>query len=209
MKGLHFDEANHAYTLDGRKLPGVTTVLKPISSAHYAGVDPAVMEAAAVLGRAVHRMIELDVARDLDLETMHPVLMPYHRGWRNFLATSGLQVLLSEHKLASARMGYAGTFDMFGKLNHVNALIDAKRVALVAPSTGPQTFAYGQLMRECMPELLPAGAPLRRYALQFKKPRPGQDMAPWHLHPFDNDTQDALVWQSCLNISNYLKDKIR
>lgn len=205
--GLHFDPVAHRYTLDGKKLPGVTSVLKPISGAHYAGVDPAVMERAAELGRAVHRLIELDLANDLDLDELDPVLLPYYNGWRQFLATSGFKAQLSEQQMASRRQGYAGTLDLFGRLNYLPSLIDAKRVAVVVRSTGPQTFAYGQLVRECFPGLLPADAQLRRYALHLKNPAPGQTAAPWSLVPFNNDRQDALVWQSCLNIARYLQEE--
>lgn len=206
MDGLVFDPELHRYTLDGKRLPGVTTVLKPISSAHYAGVDPAVMERAAQLGQAVHRLIELDVLGELDTDSLDPELIPYYRGWRVFLRESGFQAQLSEQQLASRRHRYAGTLDLFGRLNGLPSLIDAKRVAVIVRSTGPQTFAYGQLVREARPDLLGPDEPLRRYALHLKKPSPTQMTAPWELVPFTNDHQDRLVWQSCLNISHYLQE---
>lgn len=208
MDGLVFDPETHRYTLDGKRLPGVTTVLKPISTAFYRGVDPAVMEAAAILGQAVHKVIELDILGQLDTDMLDYRLLPYYRGWRHFLATSGFTAQLSEQQLASRRYRYAGTLDLFGRLNGIRSLIDAKRVAMVAPSTGPQTMAYGNLVREARPDLLPEGAPLRRYALQLKKPAAGQDVAPWHLHPFTDDSRDARVWNSCLNIAHYIQDTI-
>lgn len=204
--GLVFDHHRHEYTLDGVKLPGVTTVLKPISSAHYAGVDPAVMERAAQLGTAVHAVIELDLQGDLDTDNLDPMLVPYYRGWRQFRQQSGFRALLSEKKLASRTHRYAGALDLFGTLNGLPALIDAKRVAVVAPSTGPQTFAYGQLVRECHPELVGPTSPLKRYALHLMKAKPDAITADWRLVPFQNDTRDRLVWQSCLNIAHYLQD---
>ncbi|TXH02761.1 MAG: hypothetical protein E6R07_14645 [Nevskiaceae bacterium] len=206
MRGLTFDEARHEYRLDGVKLPGVTTVLKPISSAHYAGVDPDVMARAAALGQAVHKVIELDLQQDLDTDSLDPELVPYYRGWRMFLRQSGFQAYLSEKKLASVQGRYAGTLDLMGVLNGLPSLIDAKRVAVVTPSTGPQTFAYGQLVRENCPELLGPTTPLRRYALQLKKAVPNAVTADWQLLPFTNDSRDRLVWQSCLNIAHYLQE---
>lgn len=205
MEGLVFDAERHRYTLDGKKLPGVTTILKPISSAHYAGVDPEVMARAAQLGQAVHRVIELDVLGELDTDTLDPQLIPYYRGWRIFLRESGFQAQLSEQQLASRRHGYAGTLDLFGRLNRLASLVDAKRVAVIVRSTGPQTFAYGQLVREARPDLLGPDEPLRRYALHLKKPAHGQMTAPWELVPFTNDHQDRLVWQSCLNIQKFIE----
>ena len=40
---LTFDEATHLYRLRGAELPSVTTVMKPLSSEVYGGVDEWVM----------------------------------------------------------------------------------------------------------------------------------------------------------------------
>lgn len=50
---LTFDEATHLYRLRGAELPSVTTVMKPLSSEVYGGVDEWVMERAAGRGTAV------------------------------------------------------------------------------------------------------------------------------------------------------------
>ena len=55
---LSFDEATHIYRLNGAELPSVTTVMKPLSSEVYGGVDEWVMEQAAGRGTAVHNAIE-------------------------------------------------------------------------------------------------------------------------------------------------------
>lgn len=203
VPGLQFDDARHLYTLDGKRVPGVTTILKPVSGAAYEGVDPAIMEAAAALGRAVHLLIELDCAGELDTDNLDPELLPYYWGWREFLGKSGFQPLMSEQKLASSEDGYAGMLDLFGILNGVYALIDAKRVAMVMKSTGPQTFGYAKLLRRRYTPLTDLSVPLRRYALHLKKPTAPGKPAPWALVPFNDDRVDALVFQSCLNIARF------
>ena len=55
---LTFDEATHLYRLNGAELPSVTTVMKPLSTEVYGGVDEWVMERAAGRGTAVHNAIE-------------------------------------------------------------------------------------------------------------------------------------------------------
>ena len=50
---LTFDEATHLYRLNGAELPSVTTVMKPLSTEVYGGVDEWVMERAAGRGTAV------------------------------------------------------------------------------------------------------------------------------------------------------------
>ena len=57
----------HRYRIGDAHLSGVTQVLRPIVEAEYAGVNGEVMQRAARLGSAVHRMIELDRAGDLDI----------------------------------------------------------------------------------------------------------------------------------------------
>lgn len=200
--GLVFDEARHAYTLDGVPVPGVTTALKVCSSADYAGVDPEVMERAAARGTAVHRMIELDGAGRLDEDSLDDQLQPYFSKWRQFLAQSGFVSLVREHRVASRRYGYAGTLDLFGILNDRYALIDAKSVVRVMPTTGPQTAAYEVALREQDPWLVPEGAKVWRYALQL--PPTG----PWKLVPFTSPS-DTRVFLAALTIHNFTSRNAR
>ena len=48
---LTFDEGTHIYRLRGAELPSVTTVMKPLSSEVYGGVDEWVMERPPAGGR--------------------------------------------------------------------------------------------------------------------------------------------------------------
>lgn len=207
MDGLLFDERSHSYQLDGADVPGVTTALKVISSADYAGADPAVMEAKAALGTDVHKLIELDCLGELDVPELHPELVPYYGAWREFLAVSGFRVILSESKVASRRYRYAGQLDLFGQLNGILATVDAKCVTTIMGSTGPQTMAYTAALRECRPDVLPPTAPCRRYALQLRPAlHPGEN-ARWRLHPFTDDAADLKLFLSCLNVTHYLRSK--
>lgn len=207
MDGLHFDPDRHAYQLDGAHVPGVTSALKVVSSADYAGVDPEVMARKAAIGTAVHRVIELDCLDDLDTDSLDGVLVPYYQAWRSFLVASGFQVILSEAKVASRRYRYAGQLDLFGQLNGIRSTIDAKCVTTVMPSTGPQTAAYTQALRETRPDLLPATMPCRRYALQLRPfDAQGRPMAtPWKLHPFTQDAADLRLFLACLTVTHHLE----
>ena len=209
--GLAFDSELHRYTLDGAPVVGVTSALKLVSDADYFGVDPEVMARKAELGTAVHRMIELDCHDDLDTDSLDEVLRPYYRAWRSFLTVSGFTVRLSESQVASRRYGYAGTLDLFGTLNGIPATVDAKCVTTVMPSTGPQTAAYTQALREWRPDLLPAGMPCRRYALQLRpSDAQGRPLStPWKLHPFTQDAADLRLFLACLTVTQHLKRNTR
>lgn len=211
MDGLVFHPEGHRYTLDGAAVPGVTSALKLVSSADYFGVPPEVLERKARLGTAVHRVIELDCQDDLDVDSLDDVLVPYYRAWRSFLVTSGFQVQLSESKLASRRYRFAGQLDLFGRLNAIPSVIDAKCVTVVMPSTGPQTAAYVQALRETRPDLLPPSMPVRRYALQLR-PFDAQGnrlSTPWKLHPFTDDAADLRLFLACLTVTHHLERKTR
>ena len=207
MDGLVFDPQDHRYTLDGMHVPGVTSALKVVSQADYFGVDPEVMARKAALGTAVHQVIELDCQDDLDVDSLDDVLLPYYRAWRSFLTTSGFAVELSEGKVASRRHRYAGQLDLFGRLNCIRSTIDAKCVVRVMPSTGPQTAAYTEALRETRPDLLPPGAPCRRYALQLRPTLPDGRPAsvPWKLHPFTQDAADLRLFLACLTVTHHLE----
>jgi hypothetical protein len=205
IDGLVFDEAAHSYTLDGQPVPGVTKALKLISE--YGWVDDAVLAEKADLGRMVHEVIELDCLGVLDVASLDPLLLPYYRGWRGFLATSGFTVLLSEGKVASRRYRYAGALDLFGELNAIRAVVDAKCVTTVMPSTGPQTAAYANALRECRPDLLPPTAPCRRYALQLRPPLQPGKACRWTLHPFTDDGYDLKLFLACLTVTHHLHRK--
>lgn len=196
VDALVFDEARHAYTLDGAPVPGVTSVLKVCSAADYAGVDPEVMANAAARGQAVHRLIELDGQGQLDEAALDPMLRPYLAQWREFLAHSGFVPILQEHQVASRRYRYAGTLDLFGYLDDHLALIDAKSVAKLMRSTGPQTAAYELALREWCPAILPEGVPVRRFALQL--PKSGR----WQLHPL-RDRADQRVFLAARTVHHF------
>lgn len=195
--GLHFDEASHTYTLDGRKLPGVTSVLRPITAHEYRGVDIETMERAAQEGRAVHRMIELDVQQNLDEDTLPDWMRPYLTQWRKFVAASGFEPILSETFVCSRRYGYAGTLDLFGRLHDHLALIDAKRTESLPKIAGPQTAGYESALLECNHEIALLDLPIRRYALRI---------TPEHcrLDPL-KDPNDRRVFLAALTLHNYME----
>ncbi|HWG67488.1 MAG TPA: hypothetical protein VN662_08760 [Rhodanobacteraceae bacterium] len=192
--GLQFDDALHEYRLEGRRLPSVTEVLGPITAHEYRAVDRETMERAALLGKCVHKLIELDIAGTLDVETLDDSLRPYLAQWRQFLAQSGFLAIHSECRVHSARYGYAGTLDLAGTLNGARAVVDAKRTAAVPRSAGPQTAAY----RAALAELYDGEwQTADRYALHLTPER-------WRLVP-QKDPNDLRVFLSALTLHNYLE----
>jgi hypothetical protein len=196
LERLTYDDDLHQYRYDGQIVPSVTQVLHRLSADQYRGADPEAMERAALLGKAVHRMIELDLRGQLDTASLSEELGIYFVAWRDFMATSGFVPIRSEQLVYSARYGYAGTLDLFGRLDRF-ALIDAKRTIAVPRTAGPQTAAYEAALRESLPELT-AAEPIDRYALHL---RPD---GTWRLVPF-RDRMDLRVFLAQITTHQWLQ----
>lgn len=196
MDRLSYDDALHEYRYDGNVVPSVTQVLSRLSAVQYRGADPDAMERAATLGKAVHRMIELDLRGVLDTTSLSEELAIYFVAWRDFMATSGFLPIRSEQRVYSQRYGYAGTLDLFGRLDRL-ALIDAKRTIAVPRTAGPQTAAYEAALRESLPELTGA-APIDRYALHLRAD------GTWRLVPF-RDRVDLRVFLAQITTHQWLQ----
>lgn len=195
---LVFHEQAHEYFLRGVEVPSVTKILKPITDHEYRFVDRAVMEAASHLGKAVHALINLEIRKELDEDALSEPLRPYLAGWRQFLAQSGFDPILSEQFVYSERYQYAGTLDLFGTLNCKRALVDTKRTAAVPRHVGPQTAGYLIGLQESCG--VRPDVDVDRFALHF------DSNAKWKLVPLTNRNDKAL-FLSCLQIHNYLEKR--
>ena len=198
--GLDYNDERHEYRIAGQVVPSVTQVLARLSAEEYRFVDRALMESAAALGTAVHKLIELDLRGSLDVDALSDGLRPYYAAWRNFMAVSGFRTVLSETRVYSARHGYAGTLDLAGWLGDRFAVIDAKRTAAVPRTAGPQTAAYEQALREHADDavLWPKETSIDRYALHLKAD------GKWKLVPF-TERNDLRVFLSAKTLHDWSK----
>lgn len=143
MSALTFDEVSHTYRINGQVVPGVTSVLAPLTN--YDSVPAHVLQAAADFGKAVHRACELDDLGDLDdldEATLDPALAPYLNAWRAFCADHSAQWEQIEAPVHHQALRYAGTPDRIGALRGLRAVVDIKTTAKLYPSVGPQLAAY-------------------------------------------------------------------
>lgn len=186
MTGLTFDEATHSYFFDGNPVPGVTSILKPITD--YSAVPPHVLQAAANFGKAVHLACELDDLGELDESQLDPALMPYLEGWRNFSREHGVQWFAIEQPVYNKALRYAGTPDRYGIVDGLNAVVDIKSTAQLYASVGPQLAAYANA-------LTPSPS-MKRYAVQLKAD------GTYTLKPY-NDPTDWPLFASLLTVRNW------
>src|SRR5262245_51508384 len=106
------DRDRHIYTLDGKRVPSVTTVLNLVTADELARIPPKTLEAARVFGTNVHAAVDLFNRGQLDEDTLDAPLVPYLDGWKKFLAESGAVVIASELAVYHPILRYAGTEDV-------------------------------------------------------------------------------------------------
>ena len=125
MNALEFDPIQHVYSIQGRAIPGVTSILKEAGLCYY----PPNADDARLLGKNVHEAIHLlDTPEEgeLDPSTMDPAWLPYLEQYTRFKEQTGFQVTHSEIPLYEDVLLFAGTEDKIGTINGVLSLVDIK-----------------------------------------------------------------------------------
>ena len=117
--GLTFDEATHTYTLRGRRVPNVTSILEPLHPVGWGRVQN--ME----LGRAVHLACHYADLGDLDPD-LDDKLRPYLAAWEMWKSKAKFTVLASEVPIAHEVWWYACTPDKYGRLGKESAVVELK-----------------------------------------------------------------------------------
>jgi len=166
---LTFDAETHRYFWNGQQVPGVTTILAPLTD--FSAVDPDVMRRASKFGSAVHHLCELsDLGEDLAAFEIDPALLPYLQAWRSFYSDWNVQWSAIENRVFHPALRYAGTLDRVGTLlapgepahrRHA-AMVDIKTSTSLYPAVGPQLAAYARAHDPL------TGGSLRRYAVQLR-----------------------------------------
>lgn len=148
---LEFEADAHRYTLNGRVLPSVTTVLEP-----YSGIDAAIavhgqayIDAAAAFGSNVHLATHLYDQDELDWGSLDPALVPFVRAWQLCLEETGGVVIASELRVHHRALRYAGTLDKLVAIGRDDCLIDVKATADIPRTVGPQTAGYQEALLDC------------------------------------------------------------
>ena len=187
VAGFEFDPIAHRYTLNGREMPSVTTILRGLDD--FSSVPAHRLEAARDRGTRVHTACNLAVLGTLDENTVDDEVAPYLAQFRKFLRESRFIPTLTECRVYDESLWYAGTLDLFGDLpGCMDVQIDIKSGAMPR-SVGPQTAAYAHAM------LARHGLKTRkRYALKLTPTK-------YALMPLD-DLNDMAVFKGELRKFN-------
>lgn len=149
-ENILFDPEKHTYTVEGRRVPGVTSILAETGlTPDFSLVNPVLLAQKSHIGTMVHLVTEYDDLGILDEETVSPELLPFLEAWRRFKEEFVFEPQEIELPVYSATYRYAGTLDRLGTIKGELALIDIKTSSVVnLMSVGPQTAAYEQAYKE-------------------------------------------------------------
>lgn len=147
-----FREEDFTYWLDSVRLPSVTEIIKPLYD--FSRIPPNVLENAGNYGKAVHLMIKLWLAEELDTQSLDPALIKPLEGFINWFKkqTEAGQLEYAEKPLYNKKLGYAGTPDLVFS----EAIVDIKTRPYNAATDPLQLAGYAGLV---------AGTCLKRYVL--------------------------------------------
>lgn len=196
---LKFDGSNHTYTLDGQVIPGVTTILNPLTD--YSKVPKPILEKAAARGNYIHKACEMFCWGTLDETDIEEDYQPYIDSFKLFMEEIRFEPEFIEERVYHPKLKYAGTFDLggilhpFGRAKKAHRVqIDIKTTFAFMPSVGPQTAAYNEAWNYGKKKNLSFD---KRFALRLKKD--GYELLPLR------DSGDMNIFLSCLNIYNFMR----
>lgn len=185
---FHFDPESHTYTLDGRKIPGVSEIIAPLKD--FSGIPPHVLQFARERGEAVHKAIQYHHEGDLAVDTLDLQIVPYFEAYLKFVADTGFKVLGFERPMYSLPFRYGGTPDLWGEIGADLWLPDIKCTAAIDPANAIQTAAYRRLLEEF------AGHKARRATLQLRQ----DGTYRFQPYPQAEDAADMQTFQALLHI---------
>lgn len=188
---LSFDEETHVYRLNGREIPSVTSIMKPLSDFEYKGVQSGTLSRAANKGSAVHNAIELWIK--YGVEDIPTEYSGYFDAFQQWVEHYKPDIIGSETRLYHKYLSYAGTADMTAIIDGKLTLIDYKTTyRLIDQMVSVQLEAYSRAMES-------HGAKFeQKAALQLKK----DGTYTFHVYKMP-DIEKWQVFTSLLTIWNY------
>lgn len=152
MPELIFDQVGHLYTIDGRTIPSVTTVIDEMMATDKQWFRKHHRDRGSSIHSLVRQIAWLEhpsSENEWDETADTPGIVPCGRAFRRFCRETGFQVTHTEQSLYSESMRVAGTLDLVGILGGKVALIDVKSGS-VPPTVDLQTAAYQRLVLDSM-----------------------------------------------------------
>jgi hypothetical protein len=136
------DEATHAYTVDGRRVPGVTEIIGANGFYEFPFTSPADLSYKMMLGHHVHKACELYDLGTLDWSTVREEVGAYVQGYVAFRSDHPDWLVLENERLIYHRvLDFAGTLDRIYRIDALRTLVDIK-IGVDLPAARLQSAAY-------------------------------------------------------------------
>lgn len=139
---LVFDPVKHIYFLDGKYIPGVSSILKNAGLVDLSGIPQDVLERARDFGVAVHKACELEDLGTLDIESLSDPVIPHLEAWRKFKKENDVIIEEIELPVFSEKWWIAGTLDRIILSGDKRKLLDIKTSSSIYPSMKIQEAGY-------------------------------------------------------------------
>lgn len=112
-----YNDKDHEYFVNKVKLSPVTTIIKEVLDP-YRFLPKMTQERLKLLhwqgkrGTALHKAIEYDLLRTLDIDSVKGVIKPFFESWIRAKEFFNIRLICVEKRLFNPRLGYAGTQDL-------------------------------------------------------------------------------------------------
>ena len=123
-----YNEEEHSYTVDGKRVPSVTEIVGLLTAGKYQDTNAAMMEQAKRRGTAVHELCELiDCGIDPEELEIPPDLVGYVNAYLAFLRDYRPEWDYLEKVVFTSE--YAGRADRIGTIDGKKCVVDIKTTA--------------------------------------------------------------------------------
>ena len=193
---LTFDEANHAYKIDGAKIPSYSRISRSMGIVDYSDTPECFLESARRFGQSGHYATRLWDNKTIDIETLSAPLIPCLDAYKQFLLDYDVEIIPAyiETPICSFRYRYGVTPDRIYLVKGELSIVELKFVETMKPGTSIQTAAQKLAAEEYYKIKIKA-----RYGLQITLD------GKYKLYPY-KEKSDENVWLCFLGAFNW-KDK--
>jgi len=193
MNKLHLDTKHHVYTVDGRVVPGVTSILQD-----NFGVKPYWSDWHAQKGIMVHRAIALLVKDKLDWNSVDNRIFGRIKAFQRFILETGYRVIKSEVSLFSELNYFAGTLDLVVSDGAADYIVVDIKPPSAEPIVNLQLAGYSLLLNEAT-----TTPKIKRAACVCLK-----DNGYYSMKWVDNLAHAQRVFKACLTVSNWQQENL-
>jgi len=184
MDQIKFDAETHTYTVGDRVVPSVTQILQEVGIIDTRWYT----DEARIRGTYVHEAIHLHHNGGLNYDSLDAVIKPYFDAYLKFLKITKFEYIDGEEIVYHEARNYIGTYDLHGRYNNLNTLLDIKTGTSAPKWAGLQTAAYA----DCL------GMPMRKVLLL--------KVNGWSVISY-KDYRDYTVFQSAAAVVNWKRGR--